>query len=311
MSSFTLETPELHTARSFGVRRKYSPGHILAWTILVLFMLGTLFPFYWMLRTAFSTTSSLPEYATSLLPADFTLGAIKRVLGLESAAEAQAQGGSGASMAFGLALRNSFIVSTIITVGQVTSCALAAYAFARLHWPGRNFVFFVFITALMIPGLFTTLPNFVLMRDMGLMNTYLAIVLPTLLMAPFSVFFLRQFFLGIPREVEESAMIDGAGHWRRFSRIVVPMSSSPIITLALLTFIGAWNDYMWPLLVANKPAVRTLTVALGVFRSQTPQTGPDWAGLMAAALIAAIPIVVLYLVLGKRIINSIGFSGIK
>jgi len=311
MSSFTVEAPELHTARSFGVRRKHSAGHILAWVILVLFMLGTLFPFYWMLRTAFSTTVSLPAHASSLLPADFTFGAIARVLGLESPAEAQAQGGSGASMAFGLALRNSLIVSTIITVGQITSCALAAYAFARLHWPGRNAVFFLFITALMIPGLFTTLPNFVLMRDLGLMNTYLAIVLPTLLMAPFSVFFLRQFFLGIPREIEESAMIDGAGHWRRFTRVILPMSSSPIITLALLTFIGAWNDYMWPLLVANTPSVRTLTVALGVFRSQTPQTGPDWAGLMAAALIAAIPIVVLYLVLGKRIINSIGFSGIK
>jgi len=311
MSSFTAETPELHTARSFGVHRKFSPGRILAWAVLVLFMLATLFPFYWMLRTALSTTSSLPAHASSLLPADFTFGAIARVLGLESHAEAVAQGGSGASMDFGLALRNSVIVSTIVTVGQVTSCALAAYAFARLRWPGRNAIFFIFITALMIPGLFTTLPNFVLVRDLGLMNSFAAIVLPTLLMTPFSVFFLRQFFLGIPREIEEAAMIDGAGHWRRFTGVVLPMSSSPIITLALLTFIATWNDYMWPLLVGNNPATRTLTVALGVFRSQTPQTGPDWAGLMAAALIAAIPIIVLYLVLGKRIINSIGFSGIK
>jgi multiple sugar transport system permease protein len=309
--AFIAETTDLHTQRTFGVRRKYSVGRVLGWAVLVVFMLVTLFPLYWMLRTALSTNIALPANSGNMLPADFTFGAIERVLGLESPAEAVAQGGSGASMNFGLALRNSLIVATVTTVGQLVFCSMAAYAFARLHWPGRNAVFFAFLTAMMIPGIFTTLPNFLLIRDMHLMNTYLAIVLPTILMAPFSVFFLRQFFLGISREIEEAAMIDGSGYWGRFTRVVVPMSSSPLITLALLTFIGVWNDYMWPLLVGPDPSVRTLTVALSVFRQQTPQTGPDWAGLMAAALIAAIPIIVLYLILGKRVINSIGFSGIK
>jgi len=309
--SFITENQEMHTARSFGAHKRFSVGRFLAWAVLVLFMLGTLFPFYWMLRTALSTTTSLPTNPGSFLPVDFTFGAISRVVGLESPAEALKQGGSGASMNFLLYMRNSFIVASVTTVFQVFSCSMAGYAFSRLRWPGRNAVFFAFISALMIPGIFTTLPNFLLMRDLHLINTFLGIMLPGLLMAPFSVFFMRQFFLGISREIEEAAMIDGANHWQRFIRVVIPISASPIITLSLLTFIAVWNDYMWPLLVGSADNVRTLNVALGIFRSQTPQLGPDWAGLMAAALIAAIPIIVLYLVLGKRIINSIGFSGIK
>ena len=313
MSSILMETPTLQVQRAIGVRRhrRFSVGRMFAWAGLVLFALGTLFPFYWMIRTALSTTAALPANAGSLLPVDFTLGPLKRVLGISSAAQAMAEGGSGASMDFMGSLRNSVIVATMVTIVQTTSCALAAFAFARLRWPGRNAIFFIFVTALMIPPIFTTLPNFITIRDAGLMNTYLAIALPSMFMAPFAIFFLRQFFLGISREVEEAAMIDGAGYFRRFWRFVVPMSWAPITTLMLLTFVGTWNDYMWPLLVAPSPKVRTLTVALGVFRQQQPQTGTDWAGLMAAALIAAIPIIVLYLILGKRVINSIGFSGIR
>jgi multiple sugar transport system permease protein len=293
------------------VRRRPSVGRALAWTFMIASLLATIFPFYWMLRTALSNTRALASNADSVLPADFTWGAFQRVLGLATQAESIAQGGSGASVNFWLYLKNSLIVATTTTVGQVFFSALAAYAFARLTWPGRDKLFFAFITALMIPPIFTTLPNFVLIKDLGLLDSYLGIVLPGLLMTPFSVFFLRQFFLGIPREIEEAAMIDGAGRFRVFLTIILPMSAAPISTLALLTYIASWNDYFWPLLVAKDESVRVLTVALGIFNSQTPQGSPDWAGLMAATLIAALPILVLYAFLGRRIINSIGFSGIK
>lgn len=292
-------------------RKRLGIGRFLAWASLWIAVLITLFPFYWILRTALSNTKALAANSTSLLPADFTFGAFERVLGLATTAEAIAQGGSGASVNFWLFLRNSLIVATSTTIGQVFFCALAAYAFARLQWPGRDKLFFAFLAALMVPGIFTTLPNFVLMRELGLLDTYMAIILPTLFMTPFSVFFLRQFFLGIPKEIEEAAMIDGAGRFRVFLRIIMPMAAAPISTLALLTYITSWNDYFWPLLVAKDESVRVLTVALGIFRSQTPQGSPDWAGLMAATLIAALPILVLYAFLGKRIVNSIGFSGIK
>jgi multiple sugar transport system permease protein len=294
--------------RRFG---RISLGRTAALAFMVITVVATLFPFYWMLRTALSNTRSLAANSDSLLPADFTLGAFERVLGLSTTAEAIAQGGSGADINFWLYLRNSLVVATTTTVGQVFFCALAAYAFARLTWPGRDKLFFAFITALMIPPIFTTLPNFILIKDLGLLDTYLGIVLPTLLMTPFSVFFLRQFFLGISREMEEAAMIDGAGRFRVFFTIILPMSAAPLTTLGLLTYIASWNDYFWPLLVGKAESVRVLTVALGIFRSQTPQGSPDWAGLMAATLIAALPILVLYAFLGRRIINSIGFSGIK
>jgi multiple sugar transport system permease protein len=292
-------------------RRPIRIGRIVAWTALGLLLLATLFPFYWMLRTSFSSNAALSANSGNLLPVDVSLGGWKRVLGLATPAEARADGGSGASLHFWLYLRNSLIVATLTTVFQTFFCAMASYAFARLRWPGRDFVFFLFLSAMMVPPIFTILPNFVLMRDLGLLNTFLGIVLPSLLMAPFAVFFLRQFFMAIPREVEEAAILDGAGHPRMFFRVILPMSSAPLSTLAILTYVTSWNDYFWPLLVGKADDVRVLTVALGVFRSQTPQGNPDWPGLMAATLVSALPILVIFALLGKRVINSIGSTGLK
>lgn len=299
------------TARPKAEGKKINIGRIVAWAVMIILILITLFPFYWMLRTALSTSKSLFSDPASLLPVDFTWGAFKRVLGLSTAAEAQAEGGSGAAVNFWLFLRNSIVYATLTTAGQVFFCALAAYAFARLRWPGRDKVFFIFLTALMIPPIFVALPNFILIKNLGLLNTFPGLILPYFFMTPFAIFFLRQFFLGISREIEEAAKIDGAGHWRIFFRIVLPMSWAPIITLFILTFITQWNEYFWPLLVGSNDKTRVLTVAIGVFRSQTPQGSPDWAGLMAAVLVAALPILILFFAFARKIVNSIGFSGLK
>jgi multiple sugar transport system permease protein len=292
-------------------RGRPSIGRILAWVLLGLIMAVTLFPFYWMLRTAFSNGAFLATEPSNLLPVESTWGAFKRVLGLASTSEAQAQAGSGASVNIGLSLLNSVIVATFITAGQVFFGAMAAYAFSRLKWPGRNAVFFLFLTALMVPPIFTQLPNFLLMRNLGLLNSYAAIILPFFFMTPFAIFFLRQFFLGIPREVEEAARLDGAGAMGRFFRVILPMASGPLVTLTILQYIQAWGEYFWPLLVASDPQHRVLTVALAIFRSQTPQGAPDWAGLMAATLLAALPVIILFAVFSRKVVNSIGFSGIK
>ncbi|CCH77407.1 Carbohydrate ABC transporter membrane protein 2,CUT1 family (fragment) [Nostocoides japonicum T1-X7] len=220
-------------------------------------------------------------------------------------------GGAGQAINFWRYLLNSIIVATLVTVGQVFFSAMAAYAFARLRWRHRDKVFTFFLMGLMIPSIFTLLPNFVLIKELGLVDTLLGIALPTMLMTPFAVFFLRQFFLGISREVEEAALVDGASKIRVFFQLIIPMSSAPIATLSILTYIAAWNDYFWPLMVSYTDKSRVLTVGLGVFKSQTPQTGPDWAGLMAATLVAALPMLLLFAAFAKRIVNSIGFSGIK
>jgi multiple sugar transport system permease protein len=291
--------------------RRFSPGKVVAWSYLGGIVLVTLFPFYWILRTALSNNYQLATNPSSPLPVGFTWGAFERVLGLASTAEAQAQGGSGASLDIALYLRNSLIYASVQTALIVLLSATAAYAFSRLHWRGRDMVFNILISALMVPSVFTLLPNFVLVKDLGLTDTFAGLILPGGLFQAFTLFFLRQFMLGLSNEVEEAAIIDGAGPLRIFFRIILPMSSAPIATVSLLMFVNAWNDYFWPLLIANDQNVQPLTLALGVFKQSSPQAAPDWAGLMAAALIAALPMLVLFIAFGKRIVNSIGFSGLK
>jgi multiple sugar transport system permease protein len=291
--------------------RRINWGRVAAWAILVLLVVITLFPFYWSLRTGLSNNRVLPSDASSPLPVDFTFGAFRRVLGMATTVEAQAEGGSGASLNFWLFLRNSVIFATIVTVGQVLFSSMAAYAFARLRWPGRDKVFFLFLIGLMVPPIFTFLPNFVLIRDLGLLNTFPGLVAPFVLMTPFAVFFLRQFFLGISKEIEEAAILDGASHYVIFGRIMLPMMAPAITTLGILAYITAWNEYLWPLLVGGDESVRVLTVALGVFRQQTPQGSPDWAGLMAATFVAAVPVMIIFAIFARRLVDSIQFTGFK
>ena len=292
-------------------RRRPPVGRILAWAYLVGVLFITLFPFYWVLRTALSNNYSLDTHPSSLLPTGFTWGPFERVLGISSQAEALAQGGSGAAVDLGVYLRNSLIYATVLTACVVLCSAMAAYAFARLHWRGRNAMFSIFLCALMIPGILTLLPNFVFIKDLGLVNSFAGLILPGALFSAFDIFFLRQFMLGLSTEIEEAAILDGAGRFTVLFRIVLPMTAVPMTTLTLLTFINTWNDYFWPLLIADGPGVRPLTVALGVFEQASPQTEPDFAGLMAAALVAALPMLLIFVIFGKRIVNSIGFTGIK
>lgn len=292
-------------------RRRISIGRVFAWVVMVILLIITIFPFYWMLRTALSTNGALAANASSLLPAEFSWNGFRRVFGLQPIDEAIADGGSGAQMDFWRYLLNSVIVATVVTVCQVFFSAMAAYAFSRLKWKGRNLVFSVFLLSLMVPVIFTLLPNFLLIKQLGLIDTLFGIMLPSLLIAPFAIFFLRQFFLNVPLEVEEAALVDGASKIRVFFGVVLPMSVAPIATISILTYISAWNDYFWPLMVSYSDESRVLTVALGAFRAQSPSGGPDWAGLMAATLVAALPMIILFACFAKKIVNSIGFSGIK
>ena len=292
-------------------RTRPTMGRILAWAAMVLIMLFTLLPFYWVLRTALSSNAGITADPTSILPVDTNLRGFARVFGAQSTEAALADGGSGAAISFWLYLRNSVVVATLVTAGQVFFSAMAAYSFSRLRWKGRDTVFGIFLAALMVPSIFTLLPNFVLVKQLHLVDSLLGVALPTMLMTPFAVFFLKQFFMNIPRELEEAALLDGASKVRVFFQLILPMARAPISTLASLTDIPAWNDYFWPLLVSYTDSSRVLTVALAVFKSQAPQTGPDWSGLMAATLVAALPMLLLFAAFAKRIVNSIGFTGIK
>ncbi len=292
-------------------RNPFPWGKALAWVVLLLLILLTLFPIWIVIKTSLSEQRSLFTNASSLLPADPTLFNFRRALGLVGLDEMVAAGGSAGTLNFPLYLRNSLIFTGIVVVFQSFFSAMAAYAFARLKFPGRDVIFFLFLAALMVPGIVLFIPNFVLIRQLGWLNTMQGMVAPYVLMTPFAVFFLRQFFLSLPKELEEAARIDGASSFGIFWRIVLPVSQTPLATLAILTSINMWNDYFWPFLVGRDESVRVLTVALGIFRSQTPQGIPDWTGLTAATLLSIVPIFLLLIFLGRRIVDSLAFSGLK
>ncbi|MFB9681054.1 carbohydrate ABC transporter permease [Streptosporangium vulgare] len=286
-------------------------GRGTAWIALVVALVLTVFPFYWMVRTALTPAADLYRDSTALWPDRPTLINFQRVLGLVDSEQARAAGGSGARIDFLRYTVNSLVYSGLIAVVQTFCCAMAGYAFARLRFPGRDLAFGIIVAALMVPPIFTLLPNFVLVKELGILNTIPGLVLPSLLMTPFAVFFLRQFFLSIPRDVEEAATLEGIGRWGMFWRIVLPMSRGPLITISLTTIVWSWKDYLWPLLVGKGEATRVLTVGLGVFLQQSPNRAPDWTGLMAGSVLSIVPVLLLLIFLGKRLVQSLNFSGMK
>jgi multiple sugar transport system permease protein len=291
--------------------RRFSGGLILSWLLLAVMIFITLFPLWVVLKTALTPAKDLFVESTRFFPSSPTLINFERVLGFLSLEQNQAAGGSGAVINFTHALRNSLLFTACVVIFQTFFSAMAAYAFARLKFPGRNLIFILFLSATMIPGVVLFIPNFILMRDLGWLNTFQGIVAPYVLIAPFAVFFLRQFFLSIPKELEEAAYLDGASHFYIFWRLVLPISKTPLATLSILTAIATWNEFFWPYIVARGDEWQVLTVALKAFQSQSPQGGADWTGIMAATSLAIIPIIILLLVLGRQVVESLQFSGVK
>ena len=277
---------------------------IAAWGLLVAMLVLCLYPLWVMVWTALTPSAQLFTQDGDG-PVRYTLEHFGRVLGMHSL---EATTGSGASMDLGQAVWNSVRMTFIVVAVQTLSAAMAAYAFACMHWPMQRALFALYVATMMVPGVVTFLPNFLLVRDLGLLNTLAGLCAPLCLMQGFSVFFLRQCFLSLPRDLREAALIDGAGHATVFLRIVVPLSGGPLATVALLSGINTWNEFLWPYLVAREPQQQVLTLALQTFRSQTPQGQPDWTGLMAAATLAMLPMVVLLVLLGRRVVDSVAHT---
>ena len=291
--------------------RSVSVGRAAAWIALGLMLLITVTPLWMVVKTALMQSTALYTESDRLLPTEPTLDNFKRVLGMMTPDESQARGGSGAQINFFRALGNSLMFTAIIVVMQVGFASMAAYAFARLRFPGRDTLFALFLGSMMVPGVVTFIPNFILIKDLGLLNTMVGMVAPFCLMQGFSVFFLRQFFLSIPRDLEEAALLDGASYFYIFIHVVLPLSITPLATIAMLTGINMWNEFFWPYLVAKDEMQQVLPVALQTFKSQTAQGQPDWTGLMAATAITVLPTILLLVVLGRRVVESVQFSGGK
>jgi multiple sugar transport system permease protein len=288
-----------------------SIGKVLAWFALGSILIITLAPLALMLRTAIEHPTVLLDNAHRLWAQEPTLVNFQRVLGGLSPEENLALGGSGAEINFLAALGRSLIFTALIVVLQTASSAMAAYAFARLRFPGKRVIFAAFMASMMLPGVVLFIPNFILIRDLGWLNSMAGMVAPFALMSGFSIFFLRQFFLALPRDLEEAATLDGASPWLAFRRIVLPLNITPLATVAMLTALGAWNEFFWPYIVAPGEDHQLLPVALQSFKAQSPQGQVDWTGLMAASTIALLPTLVLLLVAGRKVVESVQFSGGK
>lgn len=204
---------------------------------------------------------------------------------------------------------NSVIQTGIIVAAQVFFSILAAYAFAILRFPGRNLLFYLILGSLMVPFQLTFIPNFVLVSKWGLANTYAGLTLPFLASA-FGVFMLRQFFLTLPPELYEASKVDGASSWRYLWSVVVPLSKGSISAFTTFAFLSAWSQYLWPLIITNDTNMRTIQIGIRFFLFDQ-ERGADWGAIMAGAVIALLPTLVLFLVAQRQLVKGIATTGLK
>ncbi len=204
-------------------------------------------------------------------------------------------------------LANSLFISTSVTILVLLVASMAAFAFARLHFRGRDTLFMAAISTMIIPGQVLLIPAFLIVQKLGWFNTYFALIIPGLAGA-FGVFLLRQFFLSVPVELEEAAVVDGAGPFTIYRSVVLPIGRPALATLAVFTFMGSWNDFVWPLIVTNDITMRTLPVGLTIFQGRYTL---DYGLTMAAATVCSIPVIVAFLIFQKHVTEGITLTGIK
>jgi ABC-type glycerol-3-phosphate transport system permease component len=209
-------------------------------------------------------------------------------------------------------LLNTVMVTGSVLAGTLLSSSLVAYGFSRLRFRGRDVLFAVCLSTMMLPGQVTMIPLYVLFSRLGWIDTYLPLIVPAFFGSPFYIFLLRQFFLTIPREYDEAALLDGAGRLRIYWSIVLPLARPALVTVAVFSFLGTWNDFFGPLIYINSPSLATLTLGLSMLKSQIAGTGmTQWHLLMAAAVLVMIPNVVLFFVAQRQLVKGIAIGGMK
>jgi len=271
---------------------------VAAHVLLVGASILMLYPLLWLLAASFRPENEIFTSGISVLPsANWSLDSYFR-------------GWNGLQVSFGTFFLNSFIVSILSVIGNVAACSLAAYAFARLEFAGRKFWFAMMLMTLMLPYQVTLIPQYVLFLNLGWVNTFLPLIVPKFLAADaFFIFLMVQFFRGIPRELDEAARMDGAGPWRIYWKIILPLSTPVLATAAIFTFIWTWDDFFGPLIYLSE--LRDYTVMLGL-RTFTDSTGQsDFGGMFAMSVLSLIPIFLFFLFFQRLLIEGIATTGMK
>jgi multiple sugar transport system permease protein len=250
-------------------------------------------PFLWMLLGSFRPDRELKQVPPAWLPQNPTLDNYRTLFN---------------ELDFPTFFLNSTVVALVITVGNLIFCSMLGYALAKLHFPGKRVIFTLVLGTLMVPFVVTFVPLFVLVSNLGMVNTFPGLILP-FLAGPFGVFLMRQFFLSLPDELIHAARVDGAGEFRIFWSIMLPLCKPALATLGILTFLASWNNFLWPLVVAQTEDKYTLPVALSIYA--IGENKADYGLLMAGSVAIIIPILVVFLVLQKHFVRGIAMTGIK
>lgn len=267
----------------------------ITYSFLILFGITMILPFLWMISTSLKEPQAVYAFPPRWIPDPVVWQSYLKVWSV---------------VPFARFYLNSILVALAVTVGQVFTSAFAAYAFSRLTFPGRDKIFFSYLATMMIPGSVTLVPVYILMVHFRWIDSYKALIIPAMFTA-YGTFMLRQFFMGIPRDLEDAARIDGCSLFGIFWKIILPLSKPILATLTSFTFMASWNNFMWPLLVTESVEKKTLPIGLAYFQEVCQYTQPDWSLLMAGSLLVTIPVIVVFVFNQRFFVEGIKLSGIK
>jgi multiple sugar transport system permease protein len=270
-----------------------STGRPWLYAVLSVCLVAVIAPFVWMVLGSFKTEGELRQSPPTWWPETTTLDNYTQLF---------------SRLDFGTYFTNSLVVAVVVTAGNLLFCSMLGYALAMLEFPGKRALFMVVMATLMIPGVVTFVPLFVLVANVGLINSLPGLILP-FLVTPFGVFLMRQFILGLPKDLLDAGRVDGAGELRIFARIILPLCGPALATLGILTFLGSWNNFLWPLVVAQTEDTYTLPVALALYSKG--QNSTNYGLLLAGATVVLLPVLAVFLGFQRRVIEGIATTGIK
>lgn len=274
-------------------RKKIDKGKLISYVLLILIAITMLFPFFWMVRSAFMTNREITTVPIQWLPSEINMDNFVEAFTKEN---------------FGRYFLNSIFIVVINVVGAVLSSSFIAFGFSRLKFKGRNVWFALLLSTMMIPYTVLMIPQFLIWQAVGGYNTFLPLTVPCFFGSAFNVFLVKQFYSGIPKEYDEAALVDGANYFTIYAKIIMPMAKPAFCTVGVFTFMNTWNDFMGPLLYLDDQNLKTVSLALQNFMGQHTS---QWNLLMAVATVITIPMIVVYFVAQRYFIEGITFSGLK
>jgi len=265
----------------------------IGYVILIVGSVISLIPFLWMLSCSFKDPAYIFSNPVQWIPKPWLWSNYAKAF---------------ERMPFALYTWNTMEITILSLIGQLISCSLVAFGFARMRFPGRDVLFIVLLSTMMLPAQVTMIPEFKIFAALGWYDTYLPLIVPSFMGAPFFIFLLRQYLMTIPREMDEAARIDGASTWQVYRHILLPQMKPALATVSIFAFMGSWNDFLGPLIFLDSPAKRTLALGLYAFQGQY---AVDWNYLMAASTVVMLPLLIIFIIGQKYFIQGVVVSGVK